>query len=863
MSALARWGMGMAAWVCVASAWADYEVRVDLKNVSGEAKTDWPVVLRVYTVLGRNLPPGSVNPDGFHVYDPSGQEVPHAIERVPPDSQPGNDEIVFVVPKMAPGETLSYRITNTAAKSEKRAAIDLVTSPHNLIANGGFEPRGNAPSSFPEPGFVDPKVAHSGVASLRLSGDNATVSTRHAKPIPLHKDSWYYFGAWSKTENVARSGYQAGGGGYVQLTARDPKDGKNVPPFKGQVIPQCSTRDWLKLAFTRNGVCPWGVDHTSAQADQAEANLEFTLKQRKHYYMAPGRTAGSWWLDDLVLIEQPEANVRFDLALEPLVKDGAFLFTRPSHTALGTIADEKRPASVGWCSYPYTHEKLTRLDRFALKGQRATFCVGVYHTRPIADVVVRVAGGALSAGEAKLPVELIEYLPGFAGEGKGRYMKVLWEGEAPAEPPRPVTLAGEKGVRYFFLTFRVPPDAKAGTYTGTVEVFFGKEKLRQAVPVTLRVQDMVQPTPKDVFVGIIFQSNDPPFNDEGLKVYCRSGFTSLTRFGGFLDYEKDPQGNWQVNLAKLNERMTWLKGYGLSGVCVFSDFDLGPRWNGGALLQRTRPKDFNAGKKDWGERLKTAEEGWKAQIRRIEDARKQHPEWPTLIYMTFDEPNLGGGVNGKPEPAMGWLNEVAPAALTTLDTQFDPLAVVAKWYTMPAFDDPADWAGPEVYRWVREQAGKKFGFCGSAEERGDSCRYQPGMMMVATGANYFHAWHLSRPDAWAQNIALDRDSKRVLRAVSMISWAAGMDDLKAHYLLRTAMAAAKESSDPAKRAALKAAEDYLAGVFAIFNGDHKPTWPLEPYLGTTNEWGCEGFYDQWQEQMARRAAALMGVAWIE
>jgi hypothetical protein len=873
--------MGMAVWACATAAWADYEVRVDLKNVSGEAKRDWPVILRVCAVLGRNLAPGSVNPEGFHVHGPSGQEVPHWVERLPPDSQPGNDEIVFVIPKMGPGEVLSYRIANTAAKpalsaaegSEKLVRIDVVSSPHNLIADGGFEAADPGSAHFSDPGRVDGRVAHSGKASLLVTADNATVSAKYAKPIPLHKDSWYCFGAWSKTQNVARFGYQAGGGAYVQLTVRDPKDNKNVPAFRGQITPQCSTRDWLKLAF-KGAVSPWGMDRYSAQAEQAEANLELNLRQRKHYYMAEGRTAGpalsaaegSWWLDDLVLIEQPEVDVRFDLALEPLMKDGAFLFTRPSHTALGNLRDEKRPASLEWCSYPYAHEKLTGLDRFALRGQRVSFCVGIYHTREIADVAVRVAGGALSAGEAKLPVELVEYLPGFVGAGRGRYMKVLGEGGA----VQPVTLAGDKGVRYFFLTFHVPADAKAGRYTGTVEILFEKDKLRQAVPVTLRVQDMVQAAPKDVFVGLILQGNDPPFNDEGLKVYSRSGFTCLTRFGGFLSYEKDDKGNWQVDLAKLHERMTWLKGYGLTGVSVFSDFDLGPRWNGGELLKRTRPKDFNTGNLPWGERLKTAEDAWKAQIRRIEEARKQHPEWPAFIYMTFDEPNLGGGVNGKPDPAMAWLNQVAPDALTTLDTQFDPLAVVAKWYTMPAFDDPADWAGPEVYRWVRDQ-GKLYGFCGSAEERGDSCRYQPGMMMIATGASYFHAWHLSRPDKWAQNEALDKDSGRVLRAVSMISWGAGMDDLKAYHLLRAAMAEARRSTDPsaplragpAKLAALRAAGDYLASIFAVFNGDHKPTWPLEPYLGTTTDWGCEGFYDQWQEQMVKHAATLMGVAWID
>jgi hypothetical protein len=211
---------------------------------------------------------------------------------------------------------------------------------------------------------------------------------------------------------------------------------------------------------------------------------------------------------------------------------------------------------------------------------------------------------------------------------------------------------------------------------------------------------------------------------------------------------------------------------------------------------------------------------------------------------------------------MGWTKEFLPDALVTLDVQFSRMEPLLKFYNVPAFDDPADWAGPELYRWMRAQ-GRQFGFCGSAEERGDSCRYQPGLMMIASGARYFHAWHLSRPDKWAQNIAFDKASNRVLRAVSMISWAAGMDDLKAHHLLRGAMAEARQAADPAKRDAVKAAEDYLGSVAAIFNGDHNPTWPLEPCLGSPGDWGCEGFYDQWQEQMLRLAAVLKGVKWVE
>lgn len=848
--------------LCVAGATrGDHDVRVDLKNVSGEVKTNWPVVLRVYTVLGRNLDPASVNPEGFHVYAADGKEIPHALETLPPHDQPGNDELIFVIPEIKPGQVLSYRVTNSPARSAERRAIDLVASPHNLIANGGFEKVADGrPEEFSAPAGSSRQVKRSGEASLVLTADDGTGATRYAGKVPLHKGSWYYFGIWSRTQNVARFGYQANGGGYFEFVRRDPDAKKDVPAFTGAVTPQCSSRDWLKCTF-ESRVTDWGMDRHAAQAAGEEATLAFELRQPRHYYMDAGATRGTWWLDDAVLMEQPEVNVRFDLALAPLMKDGVFVFTRPPCMPLG-ILDDKQRVEAESCSFPYAHERLTVLDRSALKGQRASYCVGVYHARPVEDALVRVAGDALAGPEgAKLPVELIEYCPGYVGEGRGRYMQVLYErlGDKTNVLLTKVALPGEKGVRYFFLTFHVPPDARAGKYTGAVEVE-GSGKPLAKVPVTLRVQDMLLPAPKDVFVGIIFQGNDPPFNDEGLRVYSRSGFNCLTRFGGFFAFAKDEQGAWQVDLDKLDKTMKWLKACGMEGVSVFSDLDLGPKWNGGSMLQRVRPADFNKDKKPWGERLATAEKAYKAQIQRIEAARKAHPDWPALIYMTWDEPGFGGGVNGTPDPAMGWVNQVAPDALTTLDVQFSPLPACIQWYTVPAFDDPATWAGPEVYRWVRKQ-GKNFGFCGSAREEGESPRYQAGMLMIASGAKYFHAWHLGRPQLMAGQMTYDKRAGRILRAISMINWSDGMNDLKVHALLRQAIASAEK--DPAKASALKAARDYLAGVGAVFNGDHKPTWPNEPFLGTTSTWGAEGFYDRWQEQMARHAAAILGARWVD
>jgi hypothetical protein len=157
------------------------------------------------------------------------------------------------------------------------------------------------------------------------------------------------------------------------------------------------------------------------------------------------------------------------------------------------------------------------------------------------------------------------------------------------------------------------------------------------------------------------------------------------------------------------------------------------------------------------------------------------------------------------------------------------------------------------------KVGKKFGLCGAADTA-EANRYQAGMFMIASGATYFHAWHIRGGHTPGQ-MAYDAGRKQTVRGHEMISWAGGMDDLKVYRLLQAALEeAARTGRNPA---AVRAARQYLAGVSATFNGDHKARWSLEPYLGAAWSWGYERFYDDWQEQMAKHAAALRGVGWVK
>ncbi|KPK81999.1 MAG: hypothetical protein AMJ81_10135, partial [Phycisphaerae bacterium SM23_33] len=200
---------------------ADYDVVLEIENTSPQKQTDWPVIMTVYKVFGRNLPADTLNPAGYHVYDEKGREIPHMIEAIPPYDQQGNNEIVFIIPQIERGQKLRYRITNTAEGSARQAKIDVVGSRHNLISNLGFEQKGTAEgqavAGWELDGRPDAEVKRSGSSSVRLRGARPQ-RLRHAEKIPLRQGGRYYFGIWGKTHEVSRHGIHTARGGCFELT---------------------------------------------------------------------------------------------------------------------------------------------------------------------------------------------------------------------------------------------------------------------------------------------------------------------------------------------------------------------------------------------------------------------------------------------------------------------------------------------------------------------------------------------------------------------------------------------------------------------------------------------------------------------
>jgi hypothetical protein len=832
----------------------DYDVHVEVENTTPEKKTDWPVIMTVYRVFGRNLPAGTLNPKGYHVYNEHGEEVDHMIEAIPPYDQEGNNEIVWIIPEIDKGQKLTYRVTNAGSASEKRTRFDLANSPHNLVPNGAFEAAGD--SGHPVKGWdgdarLDNTVKRSGKAALRLEGTTRKRATA-AGSIPLHRGSRYYFGIWGKTNEVSRHGIHTSKGANFVLTGFHSGFGKMQdasPPsglkafadyaMDGTPFAQCYTRDWAKAHFNVKSYTDWGLPEITATAVADTASLTLELDQQPQFVRSPYQ-AGTWWLDDAVLMEQPSVRVRFDMLMSGAMKDGVFVFTRPTNMSLGSNIPNDRRTNE-YCSMPYPREAAAQLDRFGVKGQRVVFLLGLYHTRPLGKLAVAVKGGSLTAADGgRLAVTEIEWLPGFLPTRRLHLLRPHTGAE---------DLSAERGMPYFLLSFQIPKDARPGKYEGVVEVAVGGSVLR-SIPISVRVQDLQMPPLRDISVGAIFQSD--PLDDETMRQYVKTGFNGVNVGRGRFKFVTGADGKKHVDLQELGKLLTWLTGYGIdSRVTLWSDADLGPQWNGGDLL-----KAVNYNKEDF-----------LAEVKRVEKYAQSHPEWPRLIWMTWDEPQPNGTFefaprgeprrpHGAPHPMMGWPLEVLPNAWNTIDAGFWVWDKILPYYSLANLDEPADYAGPEVYEFTKAR-GKAFGFAGAKNDLDERVRYQVGMMMIASGAVNFQYWHLT-----VHGKLMARVEGKLLRSISMAAMGEGIDDLKMHRLLKDSIRAARAPGRPASAAAAREATEYLRKLGATWNADHREDESY-PYLGLAADWGYDRFYQDWQEQMARYAVRCKGVKWIE
>jgi hypothetical protein len=334
---------------------ADMEAQLSLENRTGGDKTDWPIFLTVWKVFGADLDVGKMDREGFHVLDAAGQEVPYMLRSIPPDFSLGNDEIVFVVPKMRVGESLKFHLTQTKTRGLTQT-IDLAGNPNNLLPNGGFEAlRKNTLEGYEVTAgrgveiAADGEMKHSGRQSLRVTIPvGSTVSLRTGQPVRFREGGQYHFSFWAKTNNVAYTGWGFwNDGGTVGL---------RPAAFRGrEKITLRGTRDWYCYTFEPGGVDEWGVPAMTcaAQAETIKKNgrdapddlwqkggqavLTIDVRQANQPFLKDDKT-GRMWLDEILLFEQPAITVERAGPLEQVARNSAVIFSRPAGHLPGGVA---------------------------------------------------------------------------------------------------------------------------------------------------------------------------------------------------------------------------------------------------------------------------------------------------------------------------------------------------------------------------------------------------------------------------------------------------------------------------------------------------------------------------------------------
>jgi hypothetical protein len=805
--------------LCAQATRGNLQADIRLENRTGTDKVDWPIVLTVYKLFGANLDLEAIQRDGFHVYDTAGNEVPHMVRAIPPAFSIGNDEIVFLVPEMRAGESLRFRVTNTKSRGRTQP-IDLAGNPNNLLrgrftTDGQGKLAGYELTSGKGVGVTaDVEASRSGKPCIRLTVPvGSTVSLRSEKPVQFRKDGQYHFSLWAKTDNVAYTGWGFWGDGGTIAFEPAAIRGRDSIALRG-------TREWYCYTFDATNRDDWGMPAMAYAAQAAVvkkgrkdvpaeiwekdglAHLAIRLRQADQPFLNGDKT-GTTWLDEVVLLEQPTVTVDRAAPLRSVAREGAIVFARPVNMP-----------RMGACA----HEAVDRIETFAMPGERRQLRLGIHAVEDLRDIRVEVPPLTSGDGKAKpLPVEielLAEYVDAY----------------------EPIASLPAGRTTEFLLSVDVPTEASPGDYRARI-VFASGEKMLAEVPLRLEVLPCSAPDMKPYLVGGIYNTGMGLTRDRALyECYAKTGFNYLLLF----DYLFPPQGGKLDYRAAREqvEEITHIAGVrdaiGLYRECNMSE-DQPRLWY-----------QIAAGKPEYAGPYKIGtdsryEQGY-VDLARKADAFAKQNGWPQLVYMVSDEP----GDKRDVDPSMGWLQAAIPDTLTIADVQFKDMVRTWQWYSLPILDDPIDWTGPLVYEWIRAQ-GRPFGFCGTGWSL-EVARYQPGLMLAASGGIYWHFWHLRGPFE-------PRDS-RVVRSHAVAAMAEGLNDLRYYVLLKQQIDKAEQRLREGKlssfgggrlTAKILVAKRWLNFGFDFATADHDRH--LMPYNGVPETWGYDRFYDEWRAGM--------------
>jgi len=773
--------------------WADNflatyaSVTVTIQNNTGQAKTNWPVFLTVWKVLGANLDMAKLNPAGFHVYDESGAEIPHMLRHVPPEFSLGNDEIVFIIPEIASGQTLTYRVSNSTRPGLTQE-IDLIDNANNLLPNGGFETdSGGVPTGYTvtsNDGVIigfDTEIKHSGDRSLLLTfplGRSATLKTTNS--ITIRSGGHYHFSIWAKTENVSYNGWGFWNcGGVIKFDST---------AFTGRSeLTLRDTREWFCYRFESDDEDAWGVPIMGSKGT-GNLQVKLSLGGYEQSQLFLQGAAGYIWFDEALLFEQPTITVDRQTPLAQAARNGAVIAARPVNMPRYKV---------------FAHEAVEELSAYAMRGERRRIRLAVHAVQALQNLQVSVHPFGGPDGRASPVTSELERLAYYVTD----YAAIA-------------QLAAGETAEYL-LSMDVPADAQPGVHHSVV-VFSADGQVLDYLPLQLEVLPVDVPSMEGVYVGGIYNIGYPLDRDDRFYTcYGKARFTYLMLFDYFSTHmigeEVDLPGA-QQQVDKITTLAHVTSGIGLYREPNMSE-DQPRKWY---QIASGDPDYHGPYTQGTDEQYKP---GYQALAAELENYADQHG-WPDMIYMVSDEPDRAADK----DPSMGWLNDALPNAITNCDAQYRDMIATWGWYNLPILDDPANWTGPMMYDYVTAHEGR-FGICGTAWGLA-SGRYQAGMMMASSGAIYWHWWHTQGP--------FEEIEGKVVRMHHVAAMGAGVNDLRYYLTLADRI---EGSSDPAAAEA----QSYLDGVFSFCTADHDRH--LLPYNGVPADWGYDRFYDDWRARM--------------
>ena len=536
--------------------------------------------------------------------------------------------------------------------------------------------------------------------------------------------------------------------------------------------------------------------------------------------------------------------------------------------------EEKKLGFQIWASHPaqpvfeYTKAPADRQRALELAGTPGEILSGTFCVRPFAKVgaaSVEIAGAALK------PIVEVRQVRFLAKQATGNSYVVLPEClEAP--PTRPPA----RGVTaHYFLTVRVPKDARAGTYAGSVRFSAGGR--RCSLPIALRVYPFTLDKPEgmvhamtyavcwwnEVFAQIYKTNPVEVFNPEQQSKYFRDmvehNVNGIHYSEGFLPACTKTDKGYTFDFSRLHP--TWQGRYmGMTLPQVFSDATRA----GIELITIPIPETpyyqpYFPGtpfSEEWNDAMVALLESSAACVR--------SNGWPQrVLYTLIDEPANSRELTDATINLGKLVREKTPGLRSAVTLHKPVLAQIG-----PCTDVCIMQVGSvdeEVIRTL-ERMGKEF-WVYNGGSFGDSYlrdRLFAGFYAYRTGAKgvvqFAYMWPKG-PDAY-DDFKGDRGAgifyaypspEGPSDTVGLEGWRDGVNDYRYLYTLRKAVDAALAGADETRRRAAQAAWDETATVLATF--------PLDgvgaPQARLTKE-GAK-VLDVWRSAIAERIIQLQAV----